>query len=128
MILLSTIKDSAVVSALLDITVNAKIPPVLFATLVPFMLGSITGLPIAGIGLSLPLALSLTGASAPPVVSLVVLSTYAGYYLSPLHLCLVLSNQYFRSRIQHVYKTWIPYVLGVCGFGIAVDYYLLSLG
>ncbi|MFH0848732.1 MAG: DUF401 family protein [archaeon] len=127
MILARMIEDSGVIPILTGAMKGANVPLLVFASLVPFILGVVSGLPMAGIGISVPIILSLAGSPTPALVSVIVLATYAGYYVSPLHLCLLLSNQYYRAKIQGVYRTWIPYVFAVCGVGILLDYLWLSI-
>lgn len=119
------IEDSKAISLLFGILKEARVPLTIFVTVLPLIIGAVSGLAIAGAGISVPFVLPLFGTAAPALVSIIVLSTYAGYYISPLHLCLVLSNQYFRARIQQVYRLWIPYTLIVCGIGILFDMLVL---
>ena len=125
MILRQIIQESEVIPALQQLLKSTQVPFMSFATVLPFVIGAVSGLPIAGIGISIPLVVSLFGGARPPMISMVVLSTYAGYYVSLLHLCLVLSNQYYQAKIQEVYRLWIPHMLTVCGAGIALDMLLL---
>ena len=42
-------------------------------------------------------------------IMLAMVCGFAGVLLSPLHLCLVLSNEYFQTRLSSVYKyLWFP--------------------
>jgi len=125
MIFRRVIEDSKAISTLFDILQEANVPLTIFATALPLIIGAVSGLAIAGAGISIPFVVPLFGTATPALVSMIVLSTYAGYYISPLHLCLVLSNQYFKAKIQRVYRLWIPYTLIVCGVGILFDMLLL---
>jgi len=126
MIFRRVIEESKAIPLLFDILKEARIPLVIFASFFPLLIGAVSGLAIAGAGISIPFVLPLFGTSAPALVSIIVLSTYAGYYVSPLHLCLVLSNQYYKARIQHVYRLWVPYTFLVCGIGILFDLFVLA--
>jgi len=125
MILRYVIEDSNAIPLLFGILKEAKVPLMIFATFLPLIIGAVSGLAIAGAGISIPFVLPLFGTAVPALVSMIVLSTYAGYYISPLHLCLVLSNQYYKAKIQKVYRLWIPYTFIVCGIGILFDFLLL---
>ena len=127
MILRQIIQEAEVIPALQELLKSTRVPFMSFATILPFIIGAVSGLAIAGIGISVPLVISLFGVSTPALISIVVLSTYAGYYVSPLHLCLVLSNQYYRAKIQGVYRLWLPHILAVCCLGIAFDMALMAL-
>ncbi len=126
MIFRRVIEDSKAIPLLFDILKEARVPLMIFATFFPLLIGAVSGLAIAGAGICIPFVLPLFGTAAPALVSIIVLSTYAGYYVSPLHLCLVLSNQYYKARIQRVYRLWIPYTFLVCGIGILFDLLVLA--
>jgi len=44
-------------------------------------------------------------------------SGFAGVLLSPVHLCLLLSNQYFGARLSGVYIYLIPATLAIIAAG-----------
>jgi hypothetical protein len=44
------------------------------------------------------------GAALIPYVMLSMACGFAGVLISPLHLCLILSNQYFQSPMKPVYR------------------------
>jgi hypothetical protein len=125
MMLRYTIEASKAIPIVFSMLKEAMVPLVLFATLFPFMIAGVSGLAIAGAGISIPFILPLFHTNAPALVSMIVLSTYAGYFISPLHLCLVLSNQYYKAKIHEVYRLWIPYLFIVCGLGIILDMLIL---
>jgi len=125
MILRYVIENSKAVSLFFEVLKEARLPLVIFATLLPLTIGGVSGLPMAGAGITIPFVLPLFKSNAPPLVSMIILSNYAGYYVSPLHLCLLLSNQYYGAKIHKVYRLWIPYVFAVCGIGILFDFLIL---
>jgi hypothetical protein len=63
-----------------------------------------------------------------PVAALVLAFSmgYAGMMLSPVHLCFLLTADYFSSSIIKVYRYLIPCVISVMAFGIIV-YLMLQL-
>jgi len=126
MILRQIIQKSEVIPALQQFLRTTQVPFMCFAIVLPFIIRAVPGLPIAGIGISVPVVISLFGGATPALLSIVVLSTYARYYVSPLHMCLVLSNQYYQAKINGVYRLWFPHMLTVCGVGIALDMALMA--
>ena len=79
---------------------------VLFAALVSFTVGFLTGVNTAYIIIAYPIVLPLI-ANLPNAVFLslyVYIIGFAGILLSPLHLCLVLSNEYFCTSLLKVYR------------------------
>jgi integral membrane protein (TIGR00529 family) len=80
--------------------------------MVSFSMGFLTGVNSAFIVISYPILLPLIQ-SLPPD-HFVFMSVYvyvigfAGILLSPIHFCLVLTNEYFKSNLYHVYRYLAP--------------------
>jgi hypothetical protein len=91
-----------------------KVPIVLIAAALPFLVGVITGITIAFVGSTLPILIPLIHAHGDggvmlAYVMLMLVSGFAGVLLSPLHLCLILSNEYFDTPPGPVYRyLWMP--------------------
>lgn len=81
---------------------------VLFSFLVSFTMGFLTGINNAFIIIAYPILLPLlqhfTGDRFIFMSLYVYIIGLAGILLSPLHLCLVLTNEYFKSSLYGVYK------------------------
>ncbi|MFH1228095.1 MAG: DUF401 family protein [Planctomycetota bacterium] len=89
----------------------------------PFIVGLLTGMTMAFVGVTFPILFSSilpTGTSMMPYMMLAYVSGFSGVMLSPLHLCLILTNQYYGSTLSRVYRYLIPIVLTVLAssFGI----------
>lgn len=95
--------------------IESRIPLTLIVVALPFLAGMITGIAMGFAGTSFPL---VAGLLASPDSGLFPLSTavlafasgYAGMMLSPLHLCLILTRQYFSADAASVYRYLIPCV------------------
>ncbi len=80
--------------------------------LVSFSMGFLTGVNSAFIVISYPILLPLI--QSLPADHFVLMSVYvyvigfAGILLSPIHFCLVLTNEYFKSNLYHVYRYLAP--------------------
>ena len=77
----------------------------------PLLIGFSTGLSSAMVGISIPLLVPfLVSEGAVDGVSLMLAygAGGLGYMLSPLHLCLVLSAEYFQARLASVYRLLLP--------------------
>ncbi|MBU4317429.1 MAG: DUF401 family protein [Proteobacteria bacterium] len=91
-----------------------KIPLVLIAAILPFIVGLFTGITIAFVGSTFPILITLIHAQGetaymPAYIMAGLVSGFSGVLLSPLHLCLLLSNEYFETSLKHVYHhLWIP--------------------
>ncbi|MCX8034033.1 MAG: DUF401 family protein [Thermodesulfovibrio sp.] len=83
------------------------IPHIFIFILVPFLIGLITGISVGFVGSTFPLLLHLKY-TIPYEISLAFVSGYAGVLISPLHLCLVLTNEYFKADMLGIYKKIIP--------------------
>lgn len=80
------------------------IPYFMLLVLIPFISGVTTGIALGFVGASFPIVMSIIGADPEPGVlySSVILSYCSGYLgmmLSPVHVCLVVTNEYFSSNI-----------------------------
>jgi hypothetical protein len=79
--------------------------------LVPLLVGVMTGVTIAPIGIGFPILIPLL--QAHPDFLYYMMLAFAGgicgVLLSPLHLCLVLTKEYFRADWGGVYRLiWFP--------------------
>lgn len=104
-----------------------SIPVVFIAVLLPLMVGLITGISVAFVGISLPVLIPLiikSGQSAAltSFMILIMISGFCGVLLSPLHLCFILSNGFFRAPMAEAYKVLIPLCLILGLFAIAAFY------
>jgi hypothetical protein len=80
------------------------IPLFLFVALIPFFSGVVMGVAVGTVGASFPIVLSMLGSDPAPgvLMSTVILAFafgHAGQLLSPVHVCLVVSNQYFKAGL-----------------------------
>ena len=87
----------------------------------PFIIGLLTGLTVGFVGITFPLIFSTIvpgGIDVMPMAVLAYVSGVSGVMLSPVHLCLVLTNQYYNSSFRKVYKTLIPVALSVLALAV----------
>lgn len=86
-------------------------PPFVILTALPILIGASTGLSSAMVGISIPLLMPFIMTSDGVNGASFLLAYGAGglgYMLSPLHLCLVLSAEYFKARLASVYRYLLP--------------------
>ncbi len=81
--------------------------PILFV--LPFISGMLTGVTVGFVGSTFPLIISLSGIDIYSL-SFAFASGYIGVLLSPVHVCLILTREYFRADVWSVYKKIIPSV------------------
>jgi integral membrane protein (TIGR00529 family) len=99
-----------------DELLRFNIPVVLVVAVLPFIAGLVTGLAIGFVGTSVPIVIALVAAlpdnPAPPALPAYIALAYGfghlGQMMSPLHLCHVVSNQYFKTTFSPVYRLIVP--------------------
>jgi len=88
--------------------------------LIPFFVGLLTGVNHAIIGISFPVLLPILGSGNPDMVLVMFayVSGFVGILLSPAHLCLFLTLDYFKADLRDVYKIliWPSAVIFVAAF------------
>ncbi len=109
-----------------DELLEAEVPVVVVVGGLPFIAGMVTGLAIGFVGTSFPIVLALAGAQGDVVYPYVVLAYglgHLGQMMSPLHLCHVMSNEYFKTGFGAVYRRLLPTVS--VNFVLISGYFLL---
>ena len=88
-----------------------SIPVLAVIIILPFILGIITGYLLIAITLTYPLLaefLPNTGLTTIGFASLIFMSAFVGYLISPIHLCNVLSSNYLKTETTKMYPVFIP--------------------
>jgi len=84
--------------------------PAVFAIL-PFVAGMVMGIAVGFVGTSFPILMGLlaaTGAPPPPYIALAYLFGHMGQMISPLHVCHVVSHEYFNTGFMAGYRYLLP--------------------
>ena len=93
---------------------SSGLPVTVILISIPFFAGIMTGLTVGFVGITFPLLLPLMGGQLPSagLVALAFGAGFAGVMLSPVHLCYVLTCDYFKADIAKVYhRLLIPTIL-----------------
>ena len=94
----------------------------------PLLMGFAAGLSMAFAGVALPLLMpyiaSDSGVNGPALL-LAYVSGMMGLLLSPLHLCLILSVEYFKANLARVYRYILPPAIVIEAIAILI-YYIAS--
>jgi integral membrane protein (TIGR00529 family) len=97
--------------------------PVLF--FLPFVYGLLTGLTVGFVGSTFPILLGLGNGHDIGAISFAFASGYVGVLLSPVHLCLVLTREYFKAQMTGIYKkTFLVSILIMSA--AAIEYLILN--
>jgi hypothetical protein len=102
---------SGSVGSLFEAVTELGVPLIVVLVVLPLLVGTISGTPTMGIGIVFPLLLPLCGTAGVHLVSVVYAGVIAGYLASPMHLCLVLTNSYYKSELGRVYRYLVPSVI-----------------
>jgi integral membrane protein (TIGR00529 family) len=100
-------EDSGAVEHLPQALESAGVPVLVVLVSLPFLVGLMTGLTVAYVGVAFPLILPLIQGGDGVDMGLLALATaagFAGVMFSPVHLCLVLTRDYFGARLTPIYS------------------------
>jgi hypothetical protein len=105
MIFKQVFSDSGAAESVAAEITSAGIAPLWIVIFIPFIVGLISGATPAFVSLSYPALLPFL---RPGEVDFVLVATaytagFLGVLLSPLHFCLVLTADYFKTDLLHVY-------------------------
>jgi integral membrane protein (TIGR00529 family) len=104
--------DSQAVLQIREEMVQYRIPFLIVVVAMPFISGLITGITIGFVGATFPLLVPLFAGLSPldflVHASLAYVSGYMGMMLSPVHICLLVTKDYFKASLaasyRHIYK------------------------
>jgi hypothetical protein len=102
---------------------NGSIDVLLLLTVVPAVLGFVTGSPSGGVAISVSILAGILTFS-PKTAALLFMSAYLGYLIVPSHLCFAFTIDYFKCSMSKVYKYIIPSFLVTLAAALVV-YFLL---
>jgi len=103
--------------------VEQGLPLMVLIVVLPFVTGFITGNNTASLGIAVPVLIPFFGAEMLTVryFGLVYLSSYAGYFGSPVHLCTYLTNEYFNTPMYSLIKRINVYGAIMLGVGLILS-------
>ncbi|MCL1816949.1 MAG: DUF401 family protein [Clostridiales bacterium] len=119
-------KDTLMLCGVKDIlpVAIAKLPIPSFLTfsLMAMLVSMMTGMTITSVGVVLPLAL-IGVTNTLPIATLIILSTYCGVMITPMHLCISLVAEYFKADLRRVLAKSLPPYLVV--YALSIGMFLL---
>lgn len=86
------------------------IHPFIVLFIIPFFIATMTGLGTAALGIGLPVLLPIIivqGETNLYYAMLVFAGSFSGVMISPIHLCLVVTKNYFKADMGKIYKMLI---------------------
>ncbi len=128
MFLKTVVKNTGVISGVYAYMNSIHIPYVIILFSLPFVVSLMSGAASATIGVSYPLLLPLLKTPNLNIVNLLIafLGGWSALMLTPTHLCLSLSMEYFNAKPERVYKLLIKNVLFLIAFS-AIYIFVINL-
>ncbi len=122
--------ESHAVGMIQEEMVRFGIPPLAVLMAVPFLAGFITGVAVGFVGASFPLVIALlagrTGLDYLAHATLAYAFGYMGMMLSPVHVCFLVTRDYFHSTLRSAYRRIIAPVAMVLAATLAYFALLLA--
>jgi uncharacterized protein len=89
------------------------IPPLILIMLLPFISGFATGIAIGFVGASFPIVISILGPEPAlsdllSAVAIAYASGHIGQLMSPVHICNIVTNRYFKTDLVKTTSKLIP--------------------
>jgi len=94
-----------------QILANYGIPTIVTVFAVPFLTGLLTGYTVAVVSTTFPALVEMLQAGGPNYVMVAYAAGFFGVLVSPVHLCLILTRDYFDAHLGTVYRRVIPMVI-----------------
>jgi uncharacterized protein len=85
--------------------------------LIPFFVAFLTGMSQAYVAITFPILLGMIPEVDLPLMALAYVSGFAGLMLSPMHLCLVLTAEFYQARIGKMMIMMLPPLTIMVGMG-----------
>ncbi len=108
--------------------VRYNMPVIAVIVALPFIAGIVMGIAIGFVGASFPIVISMLAANIMDAdarfayLTLAYSIGYTGMMLSPVHLCLILTKDYFKADLLGIYKWLIAPACCVTLAGIALHF------
>lgn len=116
-------KDTMVLCGVMEIIPAAvaglPIPGFLVFAIVALLIGMMTGMTVAAVGITLPLALA-AGGDPLPMTALIMASSYCGCQITPMHLCITLVAEKFQANLRQVLLKSLPTYMTIWGLAIGI--------
>jgi hypothetical protein len=121
----ATIEGSGTAYTLFSDMQSIGLPALAILVALPSLIGFATGTSIAFVGIAFPLLIPFITPGLE-INSYALLLAYTsgivGYLLSPVHLCLILSAEYFKANLAKVYRYILPPLLAIEAIAVFIYY------
>ena len=110
---------------------NWGIPIIALIMIIPFVSGLTTGITVGFAGASIPIAISLLGHNPSLVqilstVSLAFSFGFMGVMMSPVHICLIVTNEHFKTSLAKSLTSLLPLIATMLFFALIYSQIILK--
>jgi len=110
---------------------NLGIPIIALIMIIPFVSGLTTGITVGFAGASIPIAISLLGPDPALVqilstVSLAFSFGFMGVMMSPVHICLIVTNEHFKTSLTKSLTSLFPLIATMLVFALVYSQIILK--
>ena len=110
---------------------NLGIPIIALIMIIPFVSGLTTGITVGFAGASIPIAISLLGPDPALVqilstVSLAFSFGFMGVMMSPVHICLIVTNEHFKTSLAKSLTSLFPLIATMLVFALVYSQIILK--
>jgi uncharacterized protein len=120
---------TGVVSNAAQYLISIGIPLLLLLTVVPFLVGLLTGDNTASVGILFPIFMPLVGIGAPQMAYLAYLyvSSTSGHIVSPAHPCFAVTREYFKADNKKIITLMFVPLMLVMLMALVITYIRVSV-
>ena len=119
----NVVRATSISSLFEDLALSGSVDQTALLVVTPAVLGAVTASALGGVSISMPLLAGIFTLS-PKTASLIYMSAYLGYVISPTHLCLAFTVDYFECSLKKAYRYVIPSFLLTLATAILVYLFL----
>lgn len=119
-----TMDNSGAVALLSRYFSETGMPVLPILVILPFITGFLTGITVGFVSTTFPLLINIAGGAHINEINLAFAAGFIGVLLSPVHLCLVLTREYFKADMWGIYKRIIPGCLAVLLLALGLHHIL----
>ncbi len=110
---------------------NLGIPIIALIMIIPFVSGLATGITVGFAGASMPIAISLLGTDPAlyqilSTVSLAFSFGFMGVMMSPVHICLIVTNEHFKTSLAKSLTSLIPLIITMLIFALVYSQFIIK--
>jgi integral membrane protein (TIGR00529 family) len=111
MIFKGMLNDSGAIGQIVTFLQEYQVPLPVMVMVLPFLVGMVTGITVGYVGITFPVIIPLAGPGNPQLLAYLVMAFgfgFMGVMLSPVHLCMIISHEYFKAPLGEGYRYLAP--------------------